>query len=345
VQSSSRSTSQRVLRPLGAGLGLVLVLQSSVAWSAPANTKLIMALYAAAQKEFDAGNFERAAELFLNIYQQDPSQPTALYNAARSAHLAGKLDRAEDLYSRYEALPAAEAAKLEKIKGLRGEILVKRGEMRADEANAAERTGQYAVALQLWTDAVRFNPSRSAWWARAGRAAQLAGRVEDARSWYQRVLNEAAAAAPERADAQRWEAELPPVAAAAAPSKVAETGIASGESAPTAVPSKLPGMALAGLGGAAVLAGGVVLLLAQGDQAELDSQLATRDASGGITGITKAKAVEEASRISSNYNLGWGLAGGGLVVAGIGTWWLLRNPQKTVRLVPTGNGVQLAWSF
>lgn len=66
--------------------------------SAAPPSKIAAALINAAQKEFDAGNFERAGDLFHQIWRQDNSQVAALYNAARAYHLAGRADAAGELY-------------------------------------------------------------------------------------------------------------------------------------------------------------------------------------------------------------------------------------------------------
>ena len=73
-------------------------------------SKVVQALIAAAQKEFDAGHFERAGELFLEVWLQGKDSRPALYNAARGFHLAGKLDKAESLYRELLALPAPSPA-------------------------------------------------------------------------------------------------------------------------------------------------------------------------------------------------------------------------------------------
>jgi TolA-binding protein len=67
----------------------------------PDKARALQNLIAAAQREVDAANFERAAQLFLEIWRQDKSLPIVLYNAARAHHLAGKLDKADELYNEY----------------------------------------------------------------------------------------------------------------------------------------------------------------------------------------------------------------------------------------------------
>ena len=83
--------------------GLLTVLLATLApagpvLAAPPKSKVVTALIGAAQKEFDGGNFDRAGELFLDVWKQDKTQTAALYNASRAMHLAGNLDKADDLY-------------------------------------------------------------------------------------------------------------------------------------------------------------------------------------------------------------------------------------------------------
>ena len=80
-----------------------------------AQTRPSNVVFAAAQKEFGAGHFERAGELFLEVWQQGKAERPALYNAARAFHLAGKLDKAEALYREFQALPDQDAAVAAKI--------------------------------------------------------------------------------------------------------------------------------------------------------------------------------------------------------------------------------------
>jgi tetratricopeptide (TPR) repeat protein len=309
--------------------GLLAAPTASLA--APPKSKVIVALVAAAQREFDGGNFDRAGDLFLEIFRQDPSQIAALYNAARAHHLAGKLSKAEELYGELLALPGAlDAATTSKVQGLVQEVRRKRGEAKADEAERAESAGNYAFAAEKWAEAGRFAPERSGWTLRAARAEQLAGRADAARSLYDKYLTIAPTDAADRANAEKWRRELGPGYAAATLPQPA------GTQAPT-LPAKVensgaPKWAYATMaaGALSLIGGGVVLGMAAGDHSDLQAKLDQRNAAGRVATTTFDEAAVEASRIEGRYQLGWVLSGVGVAAAGIGGWAWWRSDARVV---------------
>lgn len=165
-------------------------------------------LLAAAQKQADAGNLERGAELYLEIWRIDRSAQPALYNAARLYQLAGNLDKAEQLYREFLQLSDLTAEARGKAEGKLAEVQQRRAEKRSEEAARAEGNGQYAVAADLWAEAVAMDGKRVDWLRRWGRALQLANKPAQARGVYDRYLA-LAGQDGERAQVEAWRAELP----------------------------------------------------------------------------------------------------------------------------------------
>ncbi len=219
---------------------LTLVPLSPVA-AAPAGgkSKVVQALISAAQKEFDAGNFERAGELFLEIWRQDPEARPILYNAARAYQLAGKVDKADELFRELLAIadldPVLKGKAQTQLEGLQ----VKRSEHKADEAGRAEKAGQYALAAGLWAEAIKLQPKKIAWLIKQARAYHLAGQLQQALATYDKYLAAAPANAEDRAQVQTWRDECvarPPVASDPPVEKPVEKPV----EAPVAPPPERP---------------------------------------------------------------------------------------------------------
>ncbi len=309
-----------------------------------AASKVVKALSAAAQREFDAGNFDRAGELFLQIYRQEPSELGALYNAARAHHMAGKLAQAAELYAEILAHPQFEAPVKTKVQAFAAEVAKKRGQKAADEAQQAEAANNFSLAAQRWADAVGFQADRRDWQLRRARAEQLAGHADVAVAMYDEWLQAAKADEPQRGDAERWRDELRPAAkvVVAKPDRVpvAPVPVVSKPAEPR--PAPVLAYAVLGTGVAALLGGGVVLGLASSADSTLQSQVQHRDSAGHVDAISYTAAAQEASRIEGQYQLGWALAGAGVVAAGVGTWLWLRDGAVPVAVAPTASGLVVA---
>jgi len=300
------------------------------------HSKVVLALITAAQKEFDAANFERAGELFRDIWKQDKSARAALYNAARAYHLAAKLDRAEELYNEFLALPDVDPATQQKIATQQADIRDKRAERKGDEAANAEKDGDFQLAAGLWSEALALQ-AKPAWLLRHARALHRAGKKDAALIGYDRYLKEAPADAPGRNMAEGWRAEVaPPAAAMAAPAPVIAKQDQQG-------PSLLAWTAL-GAGVLVLAGGGTVLGLAASDDSTLNTKLQTLDSTGQINGISHANAIKESQRIESQYTLGWLLTGVGAAATGVGAWLALQTPSK-VAVSPLPSGLLVAVRF
>lgn len=346
------------------GIGPVHVVQAA----GGAKSKVVQALIGAAQKEFDAGNFERAGELFLEIYRQDPDTKPAIYNAARAYQLAGKLDRADELFKELIAAPDMDPALKVKAQNQLELLAVKRAERKADEADRAEKAGQYAVAAGLWGEAVTMQPAKTPWILRHARALHLAGQAPAAMAAYDKYLAATPEASPDRAQVQAWRGELsakpapppdkpapppdkpvpppenppPPDKPAPPPDKPVPPPDKPLPPAPPPEKSLLPVIVM-GAGGALLVTGLVVVGVASGDQTALEAK---KDAvTGKFKGITFLGYQTEANRISGNYAMGWTLTGLGAIGAGVGVYLWLGQSKPAVAVVPTFDGFAVAGRF
>ncbi len=312
--------------------------------AAPTKSKVIVALVAGAQREFDAGNFERAADLFLEIYRQDTTQIAALYNAARANHLGGRWQRAEDLYAELLATGKIDEATTAKVKGFVQDVHGKRAEQKADEAKKAEGAGQFSAAAERWAEARQLLLARLDWLLRQARAEQLAGHKDVALSLFDQYLAGAPADAAERVDAVRWRAELvpptpaPPVVRSSRP-EVTIPAVSAGKATPILAYSVM------GAGALALVAGGAILAVAKADDDALQGKFKKTNSVGYIDGTTYSAAAAEVSRIEGQYTLGWALTGIGAVGAGVGTWLWLRGNESKIAVLPVGDGLQLVGRF
>ncbi len=332
------------------------------AFAAAPKGKVVQALIAAAQKEFEAGNFDRAGELFVEIWRQDPESRPALYNAARAYQLAGKLDRADELY--HELLAIADLDPGLKTKGQTqlGILQGQQGQRKADEADRAEKAGQHAAAAGLWGEAVRYVPAKLLWSLRHARALHASAQWAAALAAYDRYLAATPATAEDRAQVGAWRGEVdlklhPPAVPAeptppTEPAATAQTPPAApvpGPIAPVGVtkqaqpqPKSLLPMVVLGGGGALAVAGIVTLLIAKGEESDLQAKF---PADKKISDITREKALADADRISGHYALGWALTGVGVVGAGVGAWLLASRPAARVTVAPTVGGVLVSGRF
>lgn len=339
---------------------LLLATPCQIAFAAPpaAKSKVVQALIAGAQKEFEAGNFDRAGEMFFEIWQQDPDSRPALYNAARAYQLGGKIERADELFHMLLAIPDLDPVLKTKSQAQLEAVQQKRGERKADEADRAEKAGQYGAAAGLWGEATRLLPAKSQWLLRHARALHLAGQGPQALAAYDQYLAATPESSPDRAQVRAWREDLrqkpaeplqkpvepsvriAPVATRPTPGALPVKSVIVSEPAPAPV---VP-LAVLGGSGALLIGGVVVLALASGDDADLQAKFVT-DKKISANVITHAAAVAEAERISGNYKLGWALTGIGLVGAGVGTWLLLRKPSAKVAIAPSVGGAVVTARF
>lgn len=336
-------TSPGFVRCLGLWLiaSLILGAPGQVVAAAPAGGgKVFQALLNAAQKEFDAGNFERAGELFVEIWKQDKATRPALYNAARAYQLGGKLDKADELFREMLALPGLDPATKAKCDAQLATIAERRSEKKAEAAVAAESAGQVAVAAGLWADALRLQPGKLAWVLRLARALHLAGQKAEARAAYAQWLAAAPAEAVDRRQVLAWQDELGSGPAAVAPGgQMTQPPAATATVAiPLASHSQWPAWTALAVGAVGLGSGGVLLALAKADADALQDRFAKRDGAGRIVGLTPGEAATAAGKVDDGYLRGWVATGVGAVALGAGVWLKQRPTAARVAVVPVANG-------
>jgi len=316
------------------------------------NTTIAKTMADQAGKSFAAGDFAKAADLYQKAFRLD-SQPPYLWALARAEHLAANYDGAIEHYRQFIAAPGAEAPRVAKAQAYLTDVEQELSRMRVREGDAASRSGNPRGAAELYLAAWKLAPGEHELLFRAAVAEQLDGQDLAAIQHFEDYLARATQDARERPQAQarltslRQKIAAPQAKPAAAQTQKPAVGTpAPGvvATAPTAAAPKWPAWAAIG-GGAALAGSGLVLLLGANADA---SQLAADQTHGSGQSITKlsyAEAVSRADEINSRSLIGWGLAGAGVVSAGVGTWLLLRQPERKVALLPSGDGLLLAGRF
>lgn len=346
----------------GAVLAALLVGMAPAAGHAKSAPSKAESIAVQARAAYDAAQFERSLDLYLAAYRADSKQVAWLYAAARAAHLANKLDRAEELYLQALRDPGLATDLAEKAREHLQSIATRRAELRAEEAEALQKSGLYQEAAEVWRSAAALQPGRAIYLCRAARAAKLARQRDQAIRDYQTCRDRAPVGSTDRAEAERALAELererPKDSAPAAerPAKPKSETADPPDPGQAAKPLDTPGLAApatptapeapaaeASTGHWAVLGGGAALVLAGlgtlawawGDEQDLNGTLAQRT-DGRILGISYSEAQRQQASINLRYGVGWTAAGLGGVALGLGTWLALQGPTGRVTLVPTG---------
>ena len=365
----------------GARRWLQLVLLLSLAVSAPVHAvekaKVAEGMAVQAGKAFETGDYARAADLYLNAYRTDASA-AYLYGAARSQHLAGRTDQATELYQQFLTAPNADAERQKRARDYLADIERSKAGALAADADKAQRDDP-KLAASLYLDAYKLAPARVDLLFRAAVAEQQAGDLASAQAHFEAYLAKAPASATERSQAQARlesirrklspQALLPPPlevktepkpepkpevkseqppepkAQPLTPTRQEVMPPVAGVQAPATEPSRWPGWALIGTGGALAITSVVLLAGAVSDNAQLRSDLNGTNSAGLIVSLTHEAAVNRAASINSRMGVAAGLAGAGLAAAGVGTWLLLRTPARAAVVVPQAGGATLVWRF
>lgn len=350
---------------------LVLALPESPALAID-SARTAVSLVQQAAKAYEAGDFVRAADLYEKAFKLDPS-PAYLWALARAEHLAGLNDGAIEHYRQFIASPGVEAARVPKAQNYLTEVEQEQNKGRLREAEAAARSGQPALAAELFLAAYKVAPSHHEWLFKAAVAEQMAEKFEGALQHFDSYLQLAPADAPERGQAQaretwiRQKLGLKPLKLVEKVETTPEVRTTPVEVTqpepvkPTPKPVDIkpietitqpevreipqwPGWTAIG-GGAVLAAVGVVVLVgAQNDAAALKAEQA-HDPGQLITGLSRETALNRASAINLHAGLGWTATGLGLAAGGFGAWWLTRHPEQTAVLLPTTTGAQLLVRF
>jgi len=240
----------------------------------------------------------------------------------------------------------------------------------AKEAVAKYRAGEHAAAAELFVEAHELS-GRATPLRNAAKAFEAAGMLDQAMSHWRRYKAHDGVGQDEKAEAaahielikerkrnvEAMNAVEAATKAAQAASRDAERARAeaaaareAAQTAQTQAPgdgrSPLVGILGLSVGGAAVIAGGVVWLLQQNRLSEVDDRLAELDDAGKIVGITPAQLQSELNaingqRIASGVLLGVGAAA---LTAGV-VWFLLPDESPPdVAVGVSSDGASLHWS-
>lgn len=326
----------------------------SAARAAPKQTTAVANMVKQAYVAYEAGDYARAADLYLAAWRVDP-RAEYLWSVARAYHLAGQRDKALEQYRVFLKDPGELQAKVPKAQDYVAEIEAAKIADRVAEAEKLERSGQGQLAALMYLELGRANPARRDLLFRAAVAYQNAGQSDAAVAALQEYLKAAPADAKERAEAETRLKLLQAPADRAAPPK------ASSPDAPkaTAVESPDPGVhrpaALQGShvarwatvgAGVAVLGGGAALWLAtRGDASDLEGRL-TAPAGGKITALSKAEAQAEVDTVNTRLGVAYGAMAAGAAAAAVGWFVLADGPPKVAVLPGPGDaGVALVWRY
>ena len=315
-----------------------------------------------ASKAYAAGDYGRAAELYLNAWRTD-GDPGYLWALARAEHLAGLLEQALEHYKLFIAGPGEEAARVPKAKDYMADIVSGWVAIKIRDAEYAMRSKDYVSAGLLYRDAMALAPDRADLLLRAALAEFAAEHWPESEDLLVAYLNKAPADAPDRKQAEeRLKAarrKQSPEAIgkpAAMEERLKEVKIAEFRDTPAppevpvaakAVdgPSRMP--AYLALGGGALLAtaGAVVYARAAADLADYNQKMASKNAAGKVVGISFESAQPLAEQVNRELGIAVGLGVASVACAGVGVWLLVREPERKVVVVPTGAGMLIAWRF
>lgn len=323
---------------------------ASAARAAPAAEKVDIAETMAekASKAFTAGDYPRAAELFFNAWRTDP-KPLYLWSLARCEHLAGRRDKALEYYKKFIEAPGALQEKVGPAREYVEAIETQNAESRAVQAERAERDGDGRLAASLYLDAYKAAPKRVDWLFKAAVAAQSVGDLTVAEAHLRAYLQAAPAGAADRAAA---EARLESIArkrtpaTSSAPAKSApQAGDRSADvTRPAAEPPSRAAVWGAIGGGALAAAGGVWWYAAVAEeQRALEAEFDNRK-DGKIVGLSSDEARLQASSLNLKVAASLGLAGAGLLAAGIGGYLLASGPTQ-VSVAPLPGGAVVVVQF
>lgn len=281
-----------------------------------------------------------AATLLLTAYEKSRER-AHLRLAALALDEAGRRDDAETTWTRYlEAAHDSQLAQAEAHRRLDDLRTVRI----AAQARAEAAAGRDAAAAEKWLALFEISSGRAIDALReAALALDRAGERDRAATWWKRLAD-----MPEAPESWRREAlerlarpnptvavrdPARPVPLAAAPTPVLVQGT---EAAPCGwCPATMIG------GGVAVVAGGVLVVLAHGNQGTLLDK-AGRTSGGLVTGVDYSTAMTQQDRNNLMNGLGIGLVAAGVAVSGASAvmQWLMPH-APAVAAVPTPTGAQV----
>lgn len=319
--------------------------------------KTAEALAARAAKAYESGNMVESATLYRDAYQMDPTGSAYLYGAARAAQTGHDLKHAEADYRAFLELESADAARVQKAKVYLAAVRAELAGLKAAEADQVAAAGDAVLATSLYLEAWKMAPDQADPLLKAGLQERKRGEKKAAIEHLQRYLQLAPGDATGRGTALEILKELGGKVPEPATSRPAPANVEPGQSEPVNKGPIQPPVAAAkststravlgwtamGVGGAALIGGAILAVVASGNQTDLD----TYRVDGGKFDSARITLADAAARQTGINNTWAGMAvaaGAGVVGVGVGAW-LLATDHPGVAVLPTANGMQVAGRF
>lgn len=217
------------------------------------------------------------------------------------------------------------------------------------QALMAYRAKRYKDAAALYRAAWHTHRSELRYLYNAARAAQLAGFLKDSERDYIDYLTKATA---ESSGSKKARVHLEEVRSALRAQRAAlppKRTKPPPKLKPTGALQRAAGWASMATGVVMGLIGGFVLVSAQSDQQALQRRLAIVDSEKKIVGISVEESDAEHDRLATQFTLGWGVAGAGFVLLGVGALAVATAPtaarNMTLSPWPNGRGAGLTLRF
>lgn len=275
--------------------------------------------------------FGLAAELYRRVAEIDPSKPDYHYAVGRCEQQAGKLAQARAAFERVLAMGKPGGTFVMKAKAQLEAVRkaeVKQAEVARREAEARERQRQIDADAKARAAAVEAE-------RRAAEAPKTAAPSEGTPSMPAPIPSEAGSDAGSDAPSGTGTSEGADGAAAAELRGAAQAEAGS---------HRWVAWSVAGIGGAALVTGGALLLVALGDQDALDANKTDKGKFDGAK-IDLATARARQTAINDKITGGWIAFGAGTAIAAAGCYLLLRPDAPRAVLLPRRDGMTLALRF
>ena len=216
--------------------------------------------------------------------------------------------------------------------------------------------GEYEMAAKLYDSAYEADPATLGYLYSAARARQRADKLDQAEAGYKQFLKKAGPElAPLREKAKRRLVEIEStrkeralktqLAKAEKARKDAEAREAKRKAAPKPPQTDLVALGAVGGGGAALVAGTVVLLMGEADWSEASKSIPNADGSpkkGQTKVLSPAKADQAAASVQKTRIIGGALMGVGLAGIGFGVYRMMNTSEPAkVSFAPTAAALQL----
>ena len=301
---------------------------STTAWAVEPERAAATLARQAAQVD-DAGDHKRAAELYAEAFQTDPTQPNFLYAAARAEMAAGQRALARAHFEQFLQLADPGTDRADKARAYLADLRSGEVDGPMQEADRAAQAGRWKDAARLYYAV--WDTANTRWTAlfKAGVAAQEAEELERAEEWLAMYVQDAPKDVADRPEAEARLKQLR-----------RDLRLAGGAGRAMEVPAStkevhhsgrwVAGWVLVGTGLGLLVGGGALYGYGMGEETTLQRDLKLEN--GLVTGnLTHAQAQDRADAIGMHQTLGAALAATGVAAAGAGVVLVLLEPESTKR--------------